>query len=158
MDSLHVAIFNTPRNRNEDSPFNDAARKRTPVWDALETLRKEILKAEQDDTDFIRLPLEKSTLEIRYVEDSWGGIYDQKFEARDFATMLFLAFGHVMNASMVTRSDFRICANESCKTPFFPLRKRDPKVDAFCKPGCARIVAARNYRAKKKKAAKKKKR
>jgi hypothetical protein len=63
--------------------------------------------------------------------------------------MLFLAFGHAMNASMVSRDDFRECANPTCKHLFAPLRKSASGSPAYCTPRCARIVAARNYRKKK---------
>ena len=57
------------------------------------------------------------------------------------------------DATVVGTPDFARAAKA-----YSPVNQIACKYDAFCKPGCARIVAARNYRAKKKKAAKKKKR
>lgn len=150
LDDLHFAIFIEPRNRTDKNHvFNRVTKKRSVVWDALDTLQKK-LQADHDvpaGEPSLTFQLEKQTLEIHYANDQWGGIFVTKFRTDDFATMLFMALGHVLNASMVTRDDFRRCANPTCSIEvFIPLRKPRPKAPAYCSNRCARIVAARNYR------------
>jgi hypothetical protein len=157
LDDLHFAILSEQRNREDsNNRFNRAVKERPPVWDALTTLKKELDadNVTESGEPLMQFQIEAHSLQIRYSVDSLGGFFDPKFETEHFPSMLYLALAHILNASMLTKEDFRECSNATCKMPFVPLRKPRPGNAVYCSNRCARIVAARNYR--KNKAAKRK--
>ncbi len=135
---------------------------RIVVWETLESLKKKLEAEDDDEPPTLRHLLKDATLVIQLYGDDRGTFYSHRIETDDFATKLVVEFDNLLKWSAVGQENIRHCSNETCKTPFIPLRKPRKGSPAYCSNRCARIVAARNYRAnkkaKKKKAAKKKKR
>ncbi len=161
LDDLYFALTATKRGAERNDKYSAIVKNKIAVWEALEELRKSI-EADDDDTTepIFRRKMNDVTLVIRRRDDQ-GGTFNWDVESDDFATLIFFEFANLLKISGLNIYDVHRFSNETCKRPFIPLRQPREGSPAYCSNGCARIVAARNYRANKKKAkakAKKKKR
>lgn len=157
LDDLCLAIYNAKREGPLAKEFAELVKDKIPVWEALEYLKKQFeTEDENDPTErpTLKLKLEDVTLIVQLLETYDESVWGFRVASKKFATLLFFEFANILNLSFLGREDFRQCSH--CEKPFIPLRRPRAKTPAYCSNRCARIVAARNYRAsKKKKAAKK---
>ena len=146
LDDLYFALHSAKRDP-EDSTFNRAAT-REGVRDAYYGLKKQL--EEDDGQQSATLHLAEQDLEIHYSNEIgfWYG-----FTSRDFPTMIYMTLAHLLHASDLRKSDIIRCSH--CESYFVPLRKPREDTPNYCSRKCANVVAARNFRASKKKKVKK---
>ena len=154
LDDLCLAIFNQKREGAIAKEFAELVKDKVPVWEALEYLKKQ-LEGEPTERLALKLKLDDATLVVELTETYGENLWGQRIITKKFATALFFEFANLLNVSFLGRADVRDCA--LCQRPFIPLRRPRVNTPAYCSNRCARIVAARNYRANKKKRVKKKK-
>lgn len=152
IDELYFALSATKTERKQ--PYSAAVK--IAVLEALEDLKKRLEVDDDTPEPILRRKLEDVTLVIKR-DDERGGFFRWDIDSSDIATYLYFGFADLLQISFVTRHDIRACSNETCNTPFVPLRRPRKDSPAYCSDRCARIVAARNYRANKKKKMKSKK-
>jgi hypothetical protein len=140
LDELYEAIFGAKRNRDAETNFNRIAT-RESVREAQKGLDGAIRGDSVDDD--ITFELAKQTLTIHESKDA-GFFFS--YHGEHFPTAVYTAFAHLLAASWVRRSDFRLCANDKCGYPFVPLRKPRKGQPGYCSPKCANRMAAIKYR------------
>ena len=142
LDDLHLALYATERDREEKNPdknFNQIAT-RESIREAQRGLDRAI---RQEDSPPVIFKLAEQ--ELLLYESKEVGFYSF-ISCDDLPTLVYMAFRHLLEASDVRRSDFRLCGNEKCGYPFVPLRKPREGSPSYCSPRCANLVAMRNYR------------
>jgi hypothetical protein len=143
LDDLYLAMYDSPRNREllKGGEFDRAA---TPegVSKGQRSLARFIEKG------WAELGKTKVLLSAFTEESEFAGEYYYRFSSDDFPTLLILAFAHLMSVCEIRQSDFLACAN--CGITFVPKRKPREGTPNYCSTKCANVVAAKNYREKKK--------
>jgi hypothetical protein len=83
-------------------------------------------------------------------------IFVSWFWSDHFPSQVYTAFAEMLKASGVKLREFLRCSH--CDNLFVPLRKPRKGTPAYCSPGCASVIASRNYRKRQAAARLKKKR
>ena len=141
IDQLYFALLGEARDRHRKTRFDETVN-RPSVREAQLGLMRAV---DPNDirTDSVDFELAKQTLTIFESEESG---FDAQFDSDHFPTNVYMTFMHLLKASKVRRSDFRLCANDKCGYPFVPLRKPREGEKSFCSKKCRNRVAAIEYR------------
>lgn len=140
LDRLYVALLDAKRDRNPKMMFNRIAT-RESVREAQKGLDRIIRLDPTGGTVDLELARQELTLGVN--ED---GRFFGTFASEHFGTNVYMAFWHLLEASLLNRSDFKTCANDKCGYPFIPLRKPRDDERAYCSTKCRNRVAAIEYR------------
>lgn len=150
LGDLHFALYGTQRNPGANEDFEKAAT-RESIREVY-TVLKEYESVPKSTLATLKFQLAEQILEISH--DVRRNRFYSRFRSKHFPTMFYMMLSHLLEISDVGLTDIRECAN--CKVDFVPQRKPRKGVSVYCSTRCRNVVAARNYRAKARKAKKKK--
>jgi hypothetical protein len=149
LDDLYFSLYNLKRDRTKpEGDFHEAA---TP--EGVSKAQRELKRQLESQDDMHLIPLAEQTMILFNMPNRGEFVY--RFTSKDFTTMVFMEFAHLLFMSALKPADFLRCP--CCETWFVPKRKPRKGMASYCSKRCANVIASRNFRAKKKKVKVKKK-
>jgi hypothetical protein len=122
--------------------------------EALSEAQRELKKRLDDTSPEAHLfPLKDLRLKLLHTPDDQ---YAYRFTGKHLPSLIYVMFAWLLFMSELRHQDFKRC--EQCQTWFYPRRRPHKGAPTYCSKRCANIIAARNFRKKKKAEAKKRSR